>query len=146
MDPNAKEEDIEMKSDLLTPINLIQLQDSQSTDVKMTTVLPTLTSSSSLIPMPSSASPNQTLPNSIQTSTSTSTLVSSESLNSSMLPSSSISSSSNPQISSSNLKDIDKRFISSSFRGRRYRQTRLAHSCPRWLVLNLVKDGLESLY
>ena len=117
MDPNAKEEDVEMQSDLLTPINLIQLQDSQSTDVEMTTVLPTLTSSSSLIPMPSSASPNQTLPNSIQTSTSTSTLVSSESLNSSILPSSSIPSSSNLQISSSNLKDIDKRFIS-SFRGR----------------------------
>jgi hypothetical protein len=58
MDPNAKEEDVEMKSDLLTPINLIQLQDSQSTDVEMTTVLPTLTSSSSLIPMPSSASLN----------------------------------------------------------------------------------------
>lgn len=98
--------------------NPVQVQDSQSTDVEMETVLPTVTSSlPSPTPIPSTPSPNKTLPGSIQASDSTSTLkVSSESIHSSFA-----SSSSNllplPEISSSVLKDIDKRFIS-SFRGR----------------------------
>ncbi|KAF8815427.1 hypothetical protein BYT27DRAFT_7079971 [Phlegmacium glaucopus] len=94
------------------------VQHTQPADVEMGTVLPTLTSSPSSIP--SASSPNKTLSGSIQTSASTSTLVSSESIDSLIPTTSAASSSSNlfPEISSSSvLKDIDKRLIS-SFRGR----------------------------
>ena len=104
---NIKDEDVEMNPDLL---NSVQLQGSQITDIEMSTVLPT--QNPPLVSIPSTSSSSQTLSDPVQASASTSTLVSSDSLNlSSTLVSSSILS------SFSNLKDIDKRFIS-SFRGR----------------------------
>ena len=108
-------DDVEMKSDSFAPENPDQVHDSQATDIEMVAVPPAVFSlSSSPIPLPDSSSSSKTLSGEIQVSASTSTLVSSEPLNS---PSTLSSSTFLPSISSSALKDIDKRFIS-SFRGR----------------------------